>query len=266
MKYGLKHLHPGWKGLIVVTMLALLAYLVPVRQSPPDVSNVLNATAIFYSILIGFYISSAMANLSRLKTLVATETGALIAVYYIVKLSLPHREDEVKEAIDRYIIKRFDYEINDYPEPTTAEFFAVFDCLKGASGKSDGESAAINYIAEAMYYVAQARREITIVGARIVNGISSSLLYILSSIIVISLFLSRTPSLESSIVAVMLSTAAMLSLLILHDVDGNRFGEEQFAIDTYQDVLRAIGKEPYYSKKYLKGFRYKPAVKHFRTN
>jgi hypothetical protein len=266
MKPWLRHLHPGWKGLITVVLLSLAAFLIPIEKSPPDVSNVLNATAIFYSILVGFYISSAMANLSRLKTLVATETGALIAIYHIVKLSLPSRLHQVREAIDRYVVKRFDYEVHDYTEPTTDEYFAIFDCLKDADGKSDGEGAAINYVAEAMYYIAQSRREVTIVGARIVDGVSSALLYMLSAIIVISLFLMRAPGLEASLVAVLLSSAAILSLFILHDVDGNYFGEEEFAIGTYQDVLRAIGKEPYYSQHYLKGFRYKPAEKHYRTD
>lgn len=266
MTYWLRHLHPGWKGLITLLLFSALALIIPIRESPPDISNVLGATAIFYSILIGFYISSAMANLSRLKTLVATETGALIAIYHIVKLSLNSKLSEVREAIDKYVIKRFDYEINTYTEPTTKEFFAIFDCLKDARAKSDGEAAALNYVAEAMYYIPQARRETTIVGAKIVNGVSAALLYILSGIIVASLFLTRTDGLESSIVAVLLSAAAVLSLFILHDVDGNRFGEEHFAIDTYQDVLVAIGKEPYYSKKYLKGWRYKPKVKNYRTN
>lgn len=266
MEYWLRHLHPAWKGIIIFGIFAVAAWLVPIRQASDDVSNVLNATAIFYSILIGFYISSAMANLSRLKTLVATETGALIAIYHIVQLSLPQKIDETREAIDKYIIKRFDYEISDYIEPTTKEFFAIFNNLKGAKGKSDGEAAAINYIAEAMYYVAQARRETSIVSAKIVYGVSSALLYVLSIIIVASLFVLRAPGLESSLVAVLLSSAAILSLLILHDVDGNRFGEEQFAIDTYQDVLKAIGKEPYYSKHYLRGFRYKPPEKNYRTN
>jgi len=265
MDYWLKHLHPGWKALIVFVLFGVAAFLVPIRQASPEVPNVLAATAIFYSILIGFYIASAMTNLSRLKTLVATETGALIAIYHIVQLSLPDKKKQVREAIDGYVIKRFDYEIADYTEPTTKEFYGIFDCLKGAKGKSDGESAAINYIAEAMYYVAQARRETSIVGAKIVNGVSSTLLYILSGIIIISLFVLRTPGFESSLVAVLLSTAAALMLLILHDVDGNRFGEEQYAIDTYQDVFRAIGKEEYYSNHILKGFRYKPKVKHYRT-
>jgi hypothetical protein len=60
-----------------------------------------------------------MTNLSRLKTLVATETGGLIALDRIVRLSLPERSAQVQAAIDRYLIKRFDYEIHAYTEPTT---------------------------------------------------------------------------------------------------------------------------------------------------
>jgi len=38
----------------------------------------------------------------------------------------------MKELVDDYIIKRFDYEIHEYTEPTTEEYFAIFNILKGA--------------------------------------------------------------------------------------------------------------------------------------
>jgi hypothetical protein len=206
-----------------------------------------------------------MSNLSRLKTLVATETGALIAIYNIVKLALPNRIAEAKLAIDNYLIKRFDYEIDTYTEPTTEEFFKIFDVLKSADTKSEGEGAAVNYIAEALYYVAQSRREVTIVGAKIVDKASWIILTILSFVIVALLFLMRDGSIQAALITSLLSSAAIMALFILDDLDGNRFGEEHFAIDTYQDVFTALGEEHYYPKHYLDGGRYKPTVKHYRT-
>jgi len=116
-----------------------------------------------------------------------------------------------------------------------------------------------------MYYVAQARREITIAGARVVTPSSWLILIILSLIIIFCLFLGRDGTWESALVTTFLSTSAILALFILDEVDGNRLGEEQFAIDTYNDVLAAIGKEPYYPTLYLQGGRYKPPAKHYRT-
>lgn len=261
-----KHSSPSSKAFVIFVVFIALAFLVPIRETPIDGAGVLSATSIFYSILLGFYIAAAMANLSRLKSLVATETGALIGIYHIVKLALPERLDKTREAIDRYLIKRFDYEVENYTEPTTVEFFSIFDVLKGAKTKSEeGEGAAINYIAEALYYVAQARRELTIVGAKVVNGASWLVLNVLSSVVVVSLFLMRDGSIESAIVTAFLSASAVLALFILGDVDGNRFGEERFAIDTYQDVFSAIGKEHYYPSHYLEGGRYKPPVQDYRT-
>ena len=206
-----------------------------------------------------------MGNLSRLKTLVATETGALISMYYIVKLSLPDQLDTMRESINQYLIKRFDYEIDSYTEPTTHEFFHIFDVLKGADPKSAGEGAALNYLGEGMYYVAQARRELTIAGARVVNKASWFVLIILALVIVLSLFYSRNGSIGSALITALLCGSSLLALLILDDVDANRFGEEQFAIDTYQDVFKAIDELPYYSKRYLAGGRYKLTEKIYRT-
>lgn len=260
-----KHLGPSTKAILIFIFFIVLSFTIPVRETPIDVGSILSATSIFYSILLGFYVAAAMSNLSRLKSLVASETAALISIYHIVKLALPERTESTKKAIDRYLIKRFGYEINDYTEPTTKEFFAIFDVLKGAKTKSAGEGAALNYIAEALYYGAQARREVTIVGAKIVSTASWLVLIILSGIIVFSLFLMRDGSLESALISPLLSSSAILALFILSDVDGNRFGEEQFAIDTYQDVFTAMGELHYYPKHYLEAGRYKPSVQKYRV-
>ncbi len=261
----LKHITPATKAVMTFAIVTLGAFVLPVRKSPINVVNVLGAASIFYSVLLGFYVSAAMTNLSRLKTLVATETGALMAIYYMVKLSLPDRAEATREAIDHYLIKRFDYEVDEYVEPTNKEYFAIFDVLKGAKTKSNGDEAAMTYVAEAMYYVSQARREITIVGAEIVSGSSWLVLNVLSLIIVFSLFLMRDGSWESALVTALLSASAILALFILGDVDGNRFGEEQFALDTYQDVFTAIDKPHYYPTIYLEAGRYRPTVKEYRT-
>jgi hypothetical protein len=259
------HASPSAKAIIVLLFFVILALIIPIEKTGLNVVGVLSAAAIFYSILLGFYISAAMTNLSRLKTLVATETGALIAFYYLTKLSLPEKLDEVTEKIDTYLIKRFDYEVDTYTEPTTKEFFAIFDVLKDAEGKSAGESAAMTYLGEGMYYVPQARRELTIVGDRVVDSASWIVLNILSLVIIISLFLTRDGTIASSLIAALLSATAVLALFILDDVDSNRFGEDQFAINTYQDVFAAIGKTHYYSKHYLAAGRFTPTVKEYRT-
>jgi len=51
--------------------------------------------------------------------LVAIETGALIAIFHQVKIAMSEKIDQTRDAIDNYLIKRFDYEIEDYPGPTT---------------------------------------------------------------------------------------------------------------------------------------------------
>lgn len=265
LKTRFVHLEPAIKAVLIFVLFNLFSLLLPLVKTPLDIGGILGATSIFYSILLGFFIAAAMSNLSRLKTLVATETGALIAIYNIVKLALPDRVAETKSAIDTYLIKRFDYEIDNYTEPTTEEFFGIFNVLKGADTKSEGEGAALNYVAEALYYVAQSRREVTIVGAKIADRASWIILSILSFVIVASLFLMRDGSIQAALITSLLSSAAVMALFILDDLDGNRFGEEHFAIDTYQDVFTALGEDHYYPKHYLEGGRYKPKIKNYRT-
>lgn len=261
----IKHSSAASKAIVTLVFIGVAAILLPIRQTPIDIGNLLGATSIFYSILLGFYISAAMANLSRLKTLTATETGALIAIHRITKLALPDKVHFVEAAIDKYLIKRFDYEVDQYAKPTTDEYFAIFDILKGSDTKSEGQGAALNYVAEAMYYIAQARREMTIAGAKLLTGASWLMLIILSLVIVVALFLMRDGSLEATAFTTLLATAAIMSLFILKDVDGNLLGEEEYSIATYQGVFDAIGRLHYYPTNYIKAGRYKPTVREYRT-
>jgi hypothetical protein len=261
----LRHVSIATKVTLITLIITIAALLIPVRTTPTYATGVLGATAIFYSILIGFFTTSAMTNLSRLKTLVAIETGGLIAVYHIVRQALPERVTSFKTAVDNYLIKRFDYEVENYTEPTEAEFFNIFAVIHGANTDNQGDAAAMNYIGEAFYYLPQARREITVVGERVVSKMSWLVLIVLSSITVISLFAMRQPGLESSAVTVLLSTSAVSVLFILDDVDANRFGEEQFAVNTYHDVFRALGLVPYYSSSYLDKRGVKPQEAVYRV-
>ena len=265
IKHSVKHSKPVVKAVVAFLILLVLAYFLPIYNLADNIVAVLGSAAIFYSILLGFYISSSMANLIRLKTLTASETGALIAIYKMIEIVAPDKKESTKEKIDLYIVKRFQYEVDNYVEPTTKEFYEIFNEFKGITPKSEGELALLNSVSQSMYYIAQVRREITIAGAKIMNLASWLLLTILSVIIVVSLLFSRDGSITGVLIVSIISTAAVLSLFILYDVDGNMFGEEVYAIDNYQDVFSAMGLLHYYPEHILLGGRYHPPVSEYRT-
>lgn len=67
-------------GTILLTFITVLvAYYNPIFNF--DSSKILSSTTTLFSILVGFFIASAMSNFLRLKTLISSETGALFSVY-----------------------------------------------------------------------------------------------------------------------------------------------------------------------------------------
>jgi hypothetical protein len=259
------HIKTTKKAIWIFTTLTLLAFIFQTLDIPLNVSSILSATSIFYSILLGFFIAAAMANLSRLKSLVAQETGGLISLYNLVRVAAPEKITDVRGKIDTYIIKRFDYEISDYNEHTSKEYFAIFDVLGEVNPQETGKQAALGYISAAQFYISQSRREISIVAARIVSQSSWIVLNILSIVIVLMLFLMRDGTLASSIVTSVLSSSALIALLTLNDIDGNRFGEEEFAIKTYQAVFKALELDTYYPEHFLVSDRHIPHEIQYRT-
>ncbi len=133
-----------------------------------------------------------MSNFSRLKTLVSLEAGGLIALYNLTNRIDIGLGKKVADAIDKYIIARFDWELENYVENTQEEFLAIFDILKSRKALPEDvrEQNALYFVFNNLANMPAIRNEISIVGKSTLNRLYWILLYILAAIVIFSLYAS----------------------------------------------------------------------------
>lgn len=257
--------------LAFVGFIALL-FIIPAQIVAIDISNILTSVTVIFAILGGFFLATTLNNYSSIQGLIASETAGLISLCSFVKKIDPSLDEELRDAVDKYLIAQFDYELHDYMDNTWKEFneiLKVTDRIKKINPSIFGKVPvyATDIFAGFMAVrgnLLENRQAITLVSRRIMDPLNWVILIILAVINTIILYSIRDYSLTSSVLTVVLSTATVLILLLLNEIDSDRFAEEKLAFGIYERVFKEIGKMPYYPENSIKEGRVKPPEKEYR--
>jgi hypothetical protein len=157
--------------------------------------------------------------------------------------------------MDRYLIKLFDYELYDYDQ-TWPEFENVIKISDQNIKKGDTNLYA-RYL-EVEQNLKKSRKLAILSARRILGAAHWTILIILSITLIFLVYVMRDAGIFSSILAVLISSAACLILFLLYDIDSNFFAEEKLAFDTYERAFEEIGKLPYYPQESLASQRINP--------
>jgi hypothetical protein len=252
-----------WHKLIISFLLILFLSTLFGLWSPNtdfDVSTVFSASATLFSILAGFFIASAMANFLRLKTLIATETGSLLSIY---NLALAVKKDlgvRISDAIDRYVIASFDWELEEYVENTKKEFEDIVNVWSNSEVNIENkvQDYALQSLTNSMSSLPSLRNEITIVAKTTLNSLYWLLLILLAFITIFTLLLETDFTLVSMIPSIAVSTTIVFSLFLLEEIDKNKLNEADIAFFLYNQLLVSMNKLPYYLERDVKAKRIVP--------
>ncbi|MFN6992518.1 MAG: hypothetical protein ACK4MM_07355, partial [Fervidobacterium sp.] len=136
-----------------------------------DLWNVFSASSVFLSIILGFFLASATSNLSRLKTLIAQECGILITLHNFISEFDPKIKERIGNLIDNYIIKRFDWELENYVENTEDDIENIYREieLKEITGGNEKQKQILYFCRQSRLSLSQIRQEISVVSKSILN-------------------------------------------------------------------------------------------------
>ena len=239
------------KLVLAFIILVALSFYLPIL----DIANtdaLLAAATFLYGVLYGFEISIVLGNFSQLKSLVAIENAGLISIYHLTQLIGGQFAMQVESRLEKYLRKAIEVPLSNHLLDTNKEFFNIFEPLKTVKVVGDEQSAALNYINEALYYIPQSRAQIAQVAPRDVDPPEWAMLLILAIILVCTFFLGRESNLESQLSAAIFFTTVIGSLLLLDEVDSNRIQEARLEYEVFNETLVAMGKEKYYPEDVLK--------------
>ena len=247
---GEKHLARGF-FFVAAGLLSFLLF-VPSNIIKVDISNVLSATALLYSILIGFFITAAMNNHFQLQTLITKETGILINLYSFFKSLRPKKAKKMSDEIDSYLLKAFDNNLSEYTRESFDEFNAISDQIFSLKIDSIKDGHIFNRMVHNISEMRKIRQQVRVVAPKIIKPIYWMTLLILAGMLIGLLFMTCGTGFISHAVTFLLSLSVTISLILLEQVDSNLLDEENLVFNSFESVFDLIDKPRYFPDMYLR--------------
>ena len=235
------------RRIIVPIIIFAISFLLPLFTVAADPSPLLTVISLVFAILIGFFIATATTNYLNFQNNLAQENANLITLFNLCNLVDPLQKRLVADKIDEYLISSLDYPLTTYVESTQKEFEGVVnivDTLKPNTGNNT-EIIALENLQTAKVELFKNRESLALAALRVTNNLHWIILITLSSLLIFLLLSLRTDESIIKIVIGLLSSAIYFILLLLYEIDGNVFLEEQLAYHDIQKVFRAIDRLPY---------------------
>lgn len=247
------------KSLLVLIVCIILLFIFPKNLVISNISEIFSAVAVIFGIIAGFFIAATFTNYFALQNSIADEISNLVSFFEISALLNPKIKEELKEAIDLYLIRLFDYELYDY-DKTWPEFEKIIKIADENIKKTD--TTLYGRYLEIEQNLKKVRQSAILSARRILGPAHWAILIILAITLIFLVYIMRDAGVFSSILTVLVSSAACLILFLLFDIDSNYFAEEKLAFDTYERAFEEIGKLPYYPAESLKSKRINPRGKY----
>src|SRR3989338_9756438 len=208
-------------------------------------NTILTVVAFLFGIIAGFYIVVTTTDYNSLKNILASETAGWISLYENVLIYDKQSTLKLSSLIDEYMRRAFDFEIIDYARSTHTEFETVKTFVRELPWK-ENLSSAHEKIRDNMDVIITARQQLTVLGIRTLSTFQWNILWALAALFIFSLYGLRTGELFFDIVTVVISSAVIVILRLIHDIDLYIWNEKTFGFDIFQNVFKSIGQLPYY--------------------
>lgn len=247
----------------VISFLVLL-FVVPTGFISSDsASIILTINTFLFGIIAGFYIVVTTTDYNSVKKLVGDETAAWITIHQSVSVYDKSLGDKLMLLIDEYIRRAFDFEIIEYTKNTFPEFEKIRKFVAELPIKQE-MSSIYEQIDNTLGEITDHRQQMFILGAKTLSAYQWLVLLVLAATFIVSLYGARTGELFFDIVAVAISSATVLILFMIKELDLYVWNEKTFSFDAFENVFKSIGQLPYYPEESIINGRVAPQETEYR--
>ncbi|MBZ9572704.1 DUF4239 domain-containing protein [Patescibacteria group bacterium] len=247
----------------VLILSFLLAYFLPGGGKSEMIETTLGVVGLLFAILVGFFITDLWTRFQKIRENVAVEVSGLQTYYLFVKIMnrFPgHKEwaREQQELIDEYVRKFFEVEWTDYGK-IDPYFNKIIESLKDVGKlKTDNEVETYTNMLPLLNGVTTSREKLFMYGKDKLSKAEWTVIISLASILLFSIFYLNTGHFSSILLTGALTSAVIILLLILRDLNNLSFGEEMVSFEPYETIFDVLGKPRFYLKKDIESGRVKP--------
>ncbi|HEY4495031.1 MAG TPA: hypothetical protein VJC01_01115, partial [Candidatus Paceibacterota bacterium] len=197
----------------------ILLFLLPIGFISSDLGNaILTISTFLFGIMAGFYIVITTTDYNSVKSILASETAALISLYQNVLIYDKQSAEKLSLLIDEYVRNTLNYEIINYVRNTHRQFQNIQSAVRDLP-IHDNLSSVYESIRNDMSNFIIARQQLTVLGAKTLSIFQWVVIFVLALIPLVSLYGLRTGEIFFDIVTVIVSVAVALILVLIRDLD-----------------------------------------------
>src|SRR3989338_1174051 len=250
--------------LISILVFIFLVLLIPDRFIEPETGNtILTIGTFLFGLLAGFYIVVTTTDYNNLKSILAKETASWDCLYKNMRTYNKETEEKLSNIVDEYVQRNFDYELLEVINGTAEEFKRVEKIMEDMPIIPDKQSTH-QVILGNVDDLRNARQQQNALLRKALSAFQWIVLISTATLVIWSLFGLRTGALFFDAVTVLISSSIVLILLLIRDIDLYLWNEK-FGFDIFEDLLKNIGKLPYYPSVLIDKGRLKPKESEYRV-
>lgn len=239
------------EGSLYSLIVFVFAVIIITVVAPMDnIEIILTIATFLFAILSGFFISRLGSRYDQIRSQVAQENANLLSLY---KTSQSYGDDFAKKIgnhIDQYYICAYDYTLSSYNyKETGINYLKIWDEVTKI--KKYRNESAYQSLLSCLYAIEINRNSASTISQEKLNAGHWTILFMLSAIILFSIFCIRTDDIYYQIITVLFSTVLVLVLLIIRDLQNLMLGDQSLLEESGQEVLEFIGKKRYYNKYFV---------------
>ncbi|MFH1426091.1 MAG: hypothetical protein ABIG66_01520 [Candidatus Kerfeldbacteria bacterium] len=241
------------KGTIIAFAIFLIAVIIIPGKGPSnDIELILTISSFLFAILAGFFISRLSSRYDGVRQAVAQEDALLLSIYKTSQIVAKPLAKKIGDMIDKYYIVAYDFSLSESNKAykVNAAYFMKMWELAGTAIRQQ-KPGAVEMI-DQLKSLEVSRNTSSAVSTERMGAGQWVVMFILTGIILFSVFYLKMPELYSQVIAVLLSTALILVMLIMRDLQNMMLGGKHLLEESGQEVLEFIGKKRYYSEYYVK--------------
>ncbi len=248
MKLNVKHI------LIFLILISFLAaYFFPGADGEVIGQNSIAFIGILFGIIIGFFLADLYARYQGIRENAAIDSSSLTTFYAFAKILGENKKnkkwlEKQKTLMNNYVKKFMPLPWDRYSE-TEPEFSAITDSLKEIKYDTDKENETFTNILVVVSGHSNAREKLVTYGRDKLSWGEWLVILFLGGLLLWSLFYIKDTTMTSIIFTGALSSAILILLFVVKDLNNLSFGESAISIEPYERVLDAIGKPRFYKKK-----------------
>jgi len=239
--------------LLIIISFAAAYFLPGIGKEGAVDGNTIAFIGILFGIIVGFFIADLYSRYQGIRDNAAVDSSSLSTYYAFAKILGDNAKNKKwivkqKRLIKNYIHKFMPLPWHRYGE-TEPEFSAILDSLREVKYNSDKENETFSNILAMFSTHSDAREKLVMYGKDKLSWGEWLVVLFLGAVLLASLFLTNDGSIISILFTGAISSAILILLFVVKDLNNLNFGESAISVEPYERVLDAIGEPRYFKKK-----------------